>query len=161
MQTIEESPARLAARTRPRLVFWMAIAMASTVSRVSVAFSIPELQMFDGDEPDAWFAPWVSDTALGLLVPLMVYLALRKTGPRVWGALIAYNVMGAFDYSHGLLTQWTDPQVAASSATIYGAIGFFLVVQLFVVVSLFRSNVIHHFLDASATTQPPTQERAA
>ena len=149
----KQEPSIRETSNRPRLVFWIGIAIAITISRLSVALSIPELEMFDGVEPDAWFAPWVSDTILGLLVPLMVYLALRKTGAKVWGALIAYNAIGAFDYSHGLLTQWTDPQVASSAAMVYGPIGFFLVVQLIVTASLFRSEVIRHFL-RSAPARP-------
>ena len=54
---------------------------AITIARLSGVFRLPSLEMFDGDNPDAWIGPLVSDTVLGLLVPVMVYLAWRGTGP--------------------------------------------------------------------------------
>jgi len=42
----------------------------------------------------------------------MAYLAYKKTGLRLCGALIAYNCIGAFDYANGLLTVYLSPQVS-------------------------------------------------
>jgi hypothetical protein len=36
--------------------------------------------MFGGIDANAWFAPWVSDTLLGLLSPFAAYAIWRKTG---------------------------------------------------------------------------------
>ena len=60
---------------------------------------------------------------------------------RVWGALVVYNAVGAFDYSHGLATQWTDPIPAetASSTTVYFGIGVFMAFQIIGLALLFRS----------------------
>jgi hypothetical protein len=107
--------------------------------------------MFDGDNPDAWIGPWVADTILGLAAPLLAYLAWRRIGPRVWGALLAYNAVGALDYGHGLATQWVHPQTGPE-APIYVWIGAFLTVQLLVLAALFRRDVIHHYLGGD--TQP-------
>lgn len=150
-----ESPTRSRA-PRPRTVTWIAVLTALTISRFSVAFRLPSLEMFDGDNPDAWIGPWISDTMLGLLVPLMVFLALTKTGARVWGALAAYSVIGAFDYVHGLVTQWIHP-LNGSAAVTYGGISFFLAVQLVAIALLFRTDVMRHFL----SDDPKFGERSA
>jgi len=49
---------------------------------------------------------------LGLLAPFIAYLAFMKNGLKLWGALIAYNCIGAFDYANGLLTEYLSPQVS-------------------------------------------------
>ena len=69
---------------------------------------------------------------------------LAKVGTKVWGALVAYTVIGAFDYAHGLVTQWIHPQNANSTVT-YGAIGFLMVQQLIVAALLFRDDVVQHY----------------
>ncbi len=69
---------------RQSAVRWIALGVLLTTSRVVVAFSIPTLEMFDGDNPDAWIGPWVADTILGLTAPLLAYLAWRRIGPRIW-----------------------------------------------------------------------------
>ena len=130
--------------TRPRAVLWITVLTAVSITRLVVVFRLPSLEMFDGDNPDAWIGPWVSDTVLGLLVPVMVYLAWRRSGTKVWGALVAYTVIGAFDYAHGLATQWIHPQTANSTVT-YGAIGFLMMQQLIVAALLFRDDVVQHY----------------
>ena len=130
--------------TRPRAVLWITVLTAVSITRLVVVFRLPSLEMFDGDNPDAWIGPWVSDTVLGLLVPVMVYLAWRRSGTKVWGALVAYTVIGAFDYAHGLVTQWIHPQNANSTVT-YGAIGFLMMQQLIVAALLFRDDVVQHY----------------
>jgi hypothetical protein len=123
--------------------------MLLTITRFSVVFRLPSLEMFDGRSPDAWFAPWVSDTILGLLVPLMVYLAWNRRSVVVWGALVAYNAVGAFDYVHGLATQWIHP--LENAAVTYGAISFFLALQLIAIALLFRPDVIAHLTGRSTS----------
>ncbi len=129
--------------TRPRALVWITVLMLLTITRFSVVFRLPSLEMFDGTSPDAWFAPWVSDTILGLLVPVMAYLAWSRRGVVVWGALIGYNAIGAFDYVHGLATQWIHP--LDNAALTYGSISLFLALQLAVIGLLFRPDVITHF----------------
>ncbi|MEM9328312.1 MAG: hypothetical protein AAGA85_21775 [Bacteroidota bacterium] len=78
----------------------------------------------------------------------MIYLTIKQRGLKVWGALVAYNAMGAFDYVHGLMAQWTDPLVPngmmGTPALTYGSIGFSLVVQLVVVYLVFRPQVMNY-----------------
>ena len=138
------------ARIRPAAVTTIAVLIGLTITRFTVVFRLPSLEMFDGASPDAWFAPWVSDTILGLLVPAVVFLVLRRTGTALWGALIAYNAVGAFDYVHGLATQWIHP--LENAAVTYGAISFFLVAQLIALGLLFRADVIDHFTRRPART---------
>ncbi|MEO1748802.1 MAG: hypothetical protein AAFR27_09350 [Pseudomonadota bacterium] len=116
-----------------------------TTIRFMVVSFIPSLEMFGGPNPDAWIGPWGADTVLGLFAPLMAWLAWRGDGLRVWGALIAYNSVGAFDYAHGLLTQWLEPTVTQPAALTYSSIGVSLVVQLVVIALLFRPTLIASF----------------
>ena len=130
-----------------RLRWAIVLLMTATLVRVQTLTLLPDLEMFDGSIPDAWFAPLLSDAIIGLLVPVMVYLFWTKRGTAVWGALIVYNAVGAFDYSHGLATQWTDPIPAetASATTVYLGIGVFMVFQLVALALLFRSDTRTHF----------------
>lgn len=78
----------------------------------------------------------------------MAWLAWRGQGARDWGLLIAYNAVGAFDYSHGLLTQWLEPTVTQSAALTFGSIGISLIVQLVALLLLFREQVASSFAPA-------------
>lgn len=98
-----------------KLRFLIAALILLTSIRFMVVTFLPSLAMFGGPNPDAWIGPWGADTILGALAPLMAWLAWRGQGTRVWGSLIAYNAVGAFDYSHGLLTQLTSKQSRHSS----------------------------------------------
>ena len=126
---------------------WIAVLIGLTIPRVQTLLFLPKLEMFGGIAPDAWFAAWVSDAILGLLIPLAIYALLRLRGPVVWGALLIYNAVGAFDYSHGLATQFTDPLPAsiAPAAVVYVGIGACMLVQLVALALLFRRDVIAHF----------------
>lgn len=121
--------------------------MSATIFRAQTILFLPTVEMFGGIAPDAWFAPWLSDTVLGFMVPLMVYLFWRQRGIGIWGALVIYNAVGAFDYATGLATQWTSPMPLemASAMTVYLGIGVFMVCQLIVLALLFRDEVIAHF----------------
>ena len=114
-----------------------------------MGIQLPSLEMYGGVNPDAWFAPWISDTILGILAPIMIYLVMKKKGIKTWGILVAYNAIGAFDYAHGILTQWTDPLIPngimGTPGLTYGAIGFSLVVQLIVLYLLFQPAVMSYF----------------
>ena len=141
-------------RTRPNYVNWIAILILLTGMRFFMFTQLSSLEMFGGVNPDAWFAPWISDTILGALVPLVVFLVLRRRGIVVWGMLLVYNAIGAFDYAHGLLTQWTDPLVPngmlGTPGLTYGSIGFSLFVQLIVLFLLFQRDVVSYYTQTDA-----------
>jgi hypothetical protein len=133
---------------RRRALIAMTIMMALTFARACVVTYFPHLEMYGGVDANAWFAPWVSDTILGLLVPVMIYLLWRKTGAKVWAALIVYNALGAFDYSHGLATQWHYPQMTegAVSAVTYTVISLGMIFNLAIALMMFRGDIMRHFL---------------
>ena len=62
---------------------WIAVLIGLTIPRVQTLLFLPKLEMFGGIAPDAWFAAWVSDAILGLLIPLAIYALLRLRGPVV------------------------------------------------------------------------------
>ena len=132
-----------------RLRVVIATLILLTSIRFMIVSFIPTLEMFGGPNPDAWIGPWGADTVLGLLAPVMAWLAWRGAGARVWGLLIAYNAVGAFDYANGLLTQWLEPTVTQSAALTYGSIGVSMVVQLIVLRLLFRGEVVESFVSGS------------
>jgi hypothetical protein len=127
--------------------FAIAILMSATIFRAQTLMFLPTVEMFGGIAPDAWFAPWFSDALLGFLVPLMVYLFWQKRSTKVWGGLVIYNAVGAFDYATGLATQFTAPMPVemASAMTVYLGIGVFMLCQLIALALLFRSDVITYF----------------
>ncbi|MEM1074983.1 MAG: hypothetical protein AAF665_15655 [Pseudomonadota bacterium] len=136
-------------RKKPFIVSVIAGLMLLTIFRTQTILFIPELAMFGGIAPNGWFGPWASDFLIGLLVPVMVFLVLRSSNIKVWGLLVVYNALGAFDYSHGLITQWISPmpEVMASQATVYAGIGVFMLCQLVALGLLFRSDVLRHFMN--------------
>ena len=135
----------------------IALLMTATLFRAQTVLFLPAVEMFGGTAPNAWFGPWLSDAILGFLVPVIVFIFLTRRGIRVWGALVLYNAVGAFDYSQGLITQYVSPMPAdmASATTVYAGIGVFMMLQLIALGLLFRRDVIHHF----ATQFPNSVER--
>ena len=135
--------------SKPFLVKLIAILMGITFMRFFMGTMIPSLEMYGGENPNAWFGPWISDTILGVLVPIMVFILLKKRGIKIWATLLIYNGIGAFDYAHGLITQWTDPLIPngifGSPELTYGSLSFSLIIQITVIVFLFNSNVIDYF----------------
>lgn len=130
-----------------RIRWAIALLMGATIFRAQTILFLPELQMFGGAAPDGWLGPWLSDTIIGFAVPMMLYLFWTRRGMAVWGALVAYNAVGAFDYSQGLITQMISPMPVemASAAMDYGGIGLFMSAQLVALWLLFRSDVIAEF----------------
>ncbi len=130
-----------------QLKWTMAFLMGATFFRTQTILFLPTVEMFGGIAPDAWFAPWLSDAILGILVPIVVYIFWTKRGIRIWGALVIYNALGAFDYINGLATQHTAPMPVemASAMTVYLGIGVFLTCQLIALALLFKKEVILQF----------------
>ena len=133
---------------RPSGIIWIAILMLLTTMRFFTVTQLSSLQMFGGVNPDAWLAPWVSDTILGAFAPFMIYILFKKRGLKIWGILLIYNAIGAFDYIHGLATQWTDPLVPngmlGTPELTFGSIGFSLIVQLLAIYLLFQDDVVKY-----------------
>lgn len=125
----------------------IALLMGATVFRAQTVLFLPAVEMFGGIAPNGWLGPWLSDAILGFLVPVMVFVFLTQQGIRVWGALVLYNAVGAFDYSQGLITQYVSPMPAemASATTVYAGIGVFMTLQLIALGLLFRKEVVVHF----------------
>lgn len=132
---------------KPTIRWTIALLMGATVFRAQTILFLPELQMFGGPAPDGWFGPWLSDTIIGFALPVMLYLFWTRRGVAVWGALVAYNAVGAFDYSQGLITQVISPMPVemASATTVYLGIGLFMVAQIVALGLLFRHDVIAEF----------------
>ncbi len=121
--------------------------MGATIFRAQTVLFLPELQMFGGIAPDGWFGPWLSDAIIGFALPVMLYLFWTRRSVAVWGVLVIYNAVGAFDYSQGLITQAISPMPVemASTTTVYFGIGLFMVFQLVALGLLFRRDVIGAF----------------
>lgn len=131
----------------PTIKWAITLLMGATIFRAQTILFLPELQMFGGIAPDGWFGPWLSDTIIGFALPVMLYLFWTRRSVAIWGALVAYNAVGAFDYSQGLITQMISPMPVemASAATVYVGIGLFMGFQLVALGLLFRRNVIAEF----------------
>ncbi len=125
----------------------IAVLIFLTIFRAQTVLFLPKVEMFSGPAADAWFAPWLSDAIFGFLVPVMVFLFLKRRGTKIWGALVVYNALGAFDYANGLTAQWIAPMPVemASATTVYVGIGLFMLFQLIALVLLFRDEVVGHF----------------
>lgn len=131
----------------PTIKWAIALLMGATIFRAQTILFLPQVQMFGGIAPDGWFGPWLSDTIIGFMLPVMLYLFWTRRSVAVWGVLIAYNAVGAFDYSQGLITQLISPMPVemASAATVYIGIGLFMCFQLVALGLLFRRDVIGAF----------------
>ena len=148
---METTLATNASAPKPLEIKWMVALIGFTTMRAFMGFQLPTLQMYGGVHPDAWFAPWLSDTVLGIIAPFMIYLLLTRNDIKSWGILVAYNAVGAFDYLHGLMVQWTDPLVPkgimGTPELTYGSIGLSFIVQLIVLFLLFSHQVRIHFAE--------------
>lgn len=132
---------------RPKVVNIVAILTALTLSRAMALTFLPTLQMFGGTSPNEWLAPWVTDSILGLFLPVVIYFVLKGKGLKIWALLIVYSTLGVFDYATGLVTQWLHPLPVetASPSVVYISLWTTLLIQVIVVILFFRNDVIHHF----------------
>jgi len=94
---------------QPTIKLAIALLMGATIFRAQTVLFLPQLQMFGGTAPDGWFGPWLSDAIIGFALPLVLYLFWTRRSLAIWGLVVAYNAVGAFDYSQGLITQAIDP----------------------------------------------------
>ena len=99
-----------------------------------------------------WLGPWVTDSILGMLVPVMISLSLTMKGVPLLVCLFAYNILGAYDYAHGLLTQYLEPQrifmwKPAVPKQIYGSIAFGCICNIVCAVMLLQSPVVSYFIN--------------
>ena len=133
---------------KPAIRWAITLLMGATIFRAQTVLFLPEVQMFGGIAPDGWFGPWLSDAIIGFLLPVMLYLFWTRRGMAIWGVLVAYNAVGAFDYSQGLITQVISPMPVemAAAATVYIGIGLFMGFQLVALGLLFRRDVIAAFM---------------
>lgn len=132
----------------PKIIYIIVGLTALTVLRAQTLFFFSSLEMNGGKNPDAWLAPWVSDSILGLLVPIVIYYLLKGKGAKTWALLIMYSALGAFDYATGLATQWIHPMSTdtASPMLVYGSLLFTFTIQSVAVFLLFNQKVMNHFL---------------
>ena len=123
-------------KRKTKIIYWIVGLTALTILRAQTIFFLPLLEMNGGNNPNAWFAPWVSDTILGLLVPVVIYFLLKGKGVKTWAMLIMYSAIGAFDYANGLAAQWHYPMTeeTASGALVFGSLSFTLTIQTIVVI---------------------------
>lgn len=144
-----------------RLSRWaIAALMGATIFRAQTVLFLPELEMYGGTAPNGWFGPWLGDAILGFILPVMLYLFWTRRSPAIWGVLVGYNAVCAFDYFQGLVAQFVDPMPVemASAATVYVGIGLFMACQLGALGMLFRRDVIAAF--RSEGLDSPRQARS-
>ncbi|MEM1184888.1 MAG: hypothetical protein AAGI53_07780 [Planctomycetota bacterium] len=141
--THDDSPAR-----SPRVLVVISVLIGLTVTRSFALAFVPKLSMFGGAAPDAWLSPWITDAALGVMIPVVIIAVHKLRGAWVWGGLLVYNTLGAFDYANGLVTQWLHPLPAsiAAPSVVVGSICFTLTLQLMGLGLLFRRDVVAHYL---------------
>jgi hypothetical protein len=137
---------------KPKAIFWISVLISLTTMRVFALNNLPELQMFGGIQPDAWLVPWMTDSIFGILAPFMAYLAFKKNGIKLWGALLIYNGIGAFDYICGFSAELSSPfiaeGVAGAPGMIFGTLLVFFITQVAAIILLLKSDVISHFQNA-------------
>ena len=75
----------------PKTIYIIAVLTGLTILRAQTLFFFKTLEMYGGINPDAWFAPWVSDSILGVLVPVFIYFLLKGSGAKIWALLIMYK----------------------------------------------------------------------
>ncbi len=105
--------------TQPKAILWITLLTALPPIRASMIGNRSTIEIFGGVPSNAWFGTWLTDSILGIL--------------------------GAYDYVHGLLTQWLSPIVGSLTAGVYTFMGCWVCLQLLVVFALFRQPVIPHY----------------
>ena len=125
-----------------KIIIVIPILILITTLRTAAGTLIPNLEMFDGNLSNAWTGPFFADVVLGVMAPFVAYLAWKKVGKRLWGFLVVYNAVGAFDYLQGLVVSIHSPDPALPSITLI----LFMTLQITILLLLFRKDVVEHYL---------------
>ncbi|KGM88795.1 hypothetical protein rosmuc_01205 [Roseovarius mucosus DSM 17069] len=62
--------------------------MGITIFRAQTILFLPQVQMLGGIAPNGWFGPWLGDTIIGFMLPVMLYLFWTRRSVVVWGVLV-------------------------------------------------------------------------
>jgi hypothetical protein len=138
-------------KTRPTIIYVIAVLTGLTITRAQAILFLPTLEMYGGSSPDAWLTPWVTDSILGLLLPVVIYFILKGHGLKTWALLLLYSTIGAFDYANGVVTEWLHPLPVETAAPtlVFSALIATLAFQIVVVYLLFRKTVVDYFLSGN------------
>ena len=129
-------------REKNKATVVISILILITTLRTAAGTLIPNLEMFGGNMSNAWTGPFFADVVLGVMAPFVAYLAWKKVGKRLWGFLVVYNAVGAFDYLQGLVVSIHSPDPALPSITLI----LFMTLQITILLLLFRKDVSEHYL---------------
>ena len=129
-------------REKNKATVVISVLILITTLRTAAGTLIPNLEMFGGNMSNAWTGPFFADVVLGVMAPFVAYLAWKKVGKRLWGFLVVYNAVGAFDYLQGLVVSIHSPDPALPSITLI----LFMTLQITILLLLFRKDVSEHYL---------------
>jgi hypothetical protein len=132
----------------PSAVIAALVFMSLTFTRVTMITKIKTCKMFGGPNPDEWFGPWVTDSTLGCLLPVVVGIAAIGKGRVLWGILVGYNCIGAFDYANGLLCQFLSPQADGQfpSSAVFASIGIGCFCNFVAICLLFTKAAMNYYV---------------
>jgi len=130
-------------REKNKTTVVISILILITTLRTTAGTLIPNLEMFGGNMSNAWTGPFFVDVVLGVMAPFVAYLAWKKVGKRLWGFLVVYNAVGAFDYLQGLVISIHSPNPANPNMTF--ALVLFMTLQITILLLLFRKDVVEHY----------------
>ena len=131
-------------REKNKATVVISILILITTLRTAAGTLIPNLEMFGGNLSNAWSGPFFADVVLGVMAPFVAYLAWKKVGKRLWGFLVVYNAVGAFDYLQGLVISIHSPNPANPNMTF--PLVLFMTLQITILLLLFRKDVVEHYL---------------
>ncbi|MBC6994096.1 hypothetical protein QWY85_18950 [Neolewinella lacunae] len=134
-------------KTRPTLIYVIVALTALTVTRAQAIYFLFTLEMFGGTSPDEWLGPWVTDSILGIMLPLVIYFILNGSGMKTWALIIVYSALGSFDYANGLVTEWLHPlpEETAGRMLVFSALAATLTFQIVATYLLFQDKAVGHF----------------
>ncbi|KZL15851.1 hypothetical protein PsAD2_03511 [Pseudovibrio axinellae] len=140
---------RTAASPRPAVMRWIAIAIAVMVGRASALYFMQNLG--EVGTPISWLIPWGVDAFLGLSALIVLYLFRQYRGVYVWGAVLAWHVVGAVDLVGGAFMAQVDPFVSpiALPADPEVIVMTLLAIQLAAITLLLKRNVISFMVSSN------------
>ena len=128
-------------REKNKTTVVISILILITTLRTAAGTLIPNLEMFGGNMSNAWTGPFFVDVVLGVMAPFVAYLAWKKVGKRLWGFLVVYNAVGAFDYLQGLVISI----VITNPFGMTFPLVLFMTLQITILLLLFRKDVVEHY----------------